>query len=83
MFQAQISPEKWREAASAARASLGDVTSRKLMVATYRSELPDVPKGDYLIFKYQTQFTQRSNVIETITPVLVEGRWRISGYFVQ
>jgi hypothetical protein len=43
-----------------------------------------VPKGEYVILQYKTEFAGRGKVIETITSMLdKDGKWRVSGYFVK
>ena len=83
LFQAALSAKKWALAAQAARQPLGSNLSRELIGAQYRSELPGAPPGDYLIFQFKSSFEKKGDAIETVTPVLVDGRWRVSGYFVR
>jgi hypothetical protein len=52
--------------------------------ALYQTDLPNAPKGEYVILQYKTEFAGRGPVIETITPMLdKDGKWRVSGYFVK
>jgi len=83
IFQAQVSQRRWKSIAKQARAPLGDAKARELVSANYRSELPGVPSGDYVVFQFRTHFANNPSAIETITPMLVDGRWQVSGYYVQ
>ena len=69
--------------AKKARQPLGDFSSRELIGAMYRSELPGAPTADYVVFQYKSEFKNKADAIETVTPMLVDGRWQVSGYFVR
>ena len=50
----------------------------------YQTELPNVPKGEYVVLQYKTAMAGGGAVIETITPMLnKDGKWRVSGYFIK
>lgn len=60
---------------------LGRVTSR---VLRYQKHLPvkaDGPKGDSYILTFDSSFTGKKSVEETITVTIgLDNRWRVSGY---
>ena len=63
---------------------LGKVNSRKLASAQNVTELPNAPKGDYVVIQYSTSFANLPSAIETVVPMLdKDGHWRVSGYFVK
>ncbi len=66
-----------------ARKPFGKFVSRELLGANYRSELPGAPTGDYVVFQFRSSFEKKDGVIETITPMLVNGSWQVSGYYVR
>jgi opacity protein-like surface antigen len=83
-FQSKVSKADWEQALRQVRAPLGAAGSRTLLGAQYQTELPNVPKGEYVILQYKTEFAGRGKVIETITSMLdKDGKWRVSGYFVK
>jgi hypothetical protein len=44
----------------------------------------DAPPGEYVILQFDTQFENRSGVVETVTPMREkDGSWRVSGYFIK
>ena len=83
VFKVALSAKRWAHAAGSARKPLGALVSRELVGTQYRNELPGVPEGDYVIFQFKSSFEDRDEAIETVTPMLVDGRWRVSGYYVR
>ena len=83
-FQSKISKADWEKALQSARAPLGQAGSRTLMGSMYQTDLPNAPKGEYVVIQYRTEFAGMGPAIETITPMLDnDGKWRVSGYFVK
>ena len=83
LFKQQVSTDNWRQSISAARQPLGAMISRKLVSATYATSLPGAPDGEYVVLQYQTRFKYKKSAIETVTPMLDNKRWRVSGYYVR
>jgi len=84
LFQSKITKADWEKALNQARAPLGAAGNRTLMGSMYQTDLPNVPKGEYVVIQYKTAFTGSGPVIETVTPMLdKDGKWRVSGYFVK
>ncbi len=83
LFKGQITAAQWRQAASAARQPLGVLITRKLINGTYATSLPGAPDGEYVVLQFQTAFANKAQAIETVTPMLDRGEWRVSGYFVK
>ena len=83
-FRQAVEPEQWKKTMSAVRGPLGEVTTRELMEAKYRSSLAGAPDGDYVVIRYDTSFSNKAESLETITPMLdPDGRWRVSGYYIK
>jgi len=54
------------------------------MGSMYQTDLPNVPKGEYVVIQYKTSFAGTAPMIETITPMLdKDGKWHVSGYFLK
>ena len=83
LFKQQVSADNWLQSISAARQPLGAMISRKLISATYATSLPGAPDGEYVVLQYQTTFRYKKSAIETVTPMLDNKRWRVSGYYVR
>ena len=64
------------------RDPLGGVQSRNLKSGAYTTSLPGAPDGEYVVLQFETVFEHKASAIETVTPMLDDGEWRVSGYFV-
>jgi opacity protein-like surface antigen len=83
-FQSKISKADWENALKQGRTPLGAAGSRTLLGALYQTDLPNAPKGEYVIIQYKTEMASGGAVVETVTPMLDnDGKWRVSGYFVK
>lgn len=74
-FRKVNSAARWAEVASQARLPLGAVVSR---TALSQESVPAPPAGIEVV-KFRTSFTNKTNVIETLTLVREEGAWRVAG----
>ncbi|HEY2808507.1 MAG TPA: DUF4019 domain-containing protein [Steroidobacteraceae bacterium] len=84
MFRQKITASQWAAAAAGARAPLGALKSRTLQSATPRSTLPGAPDGEYVVIQFASSFEHKASAVETVTPMKdADGRWHVSGYFVQ
>jgi hypothetical protein len=83
LFKQQVSANNWLQSIRAARQPLGAMISRKLISATYATSLPGAPDGEYVVLQYQTTFRYKKSALETVTPMLDNNRWRVSGYYVR
>ena len=83
LFKQQVKADQWLQAITAARKPLGNMISRKLVSATYATSLPGAPDGEYVVLQYQTVFENKKSAIETVTPMLDNNSWRVSGYFIR
>ena len=82
-FRAGVSKAQWVAGVSPIRGAIGAVKSRKLRSASFTNNLPGAPAGDYVIIEYDTEFTKKTQSIETVTPMRdSDGQWRVSGYFI-
>jgi len=82
-FRNQVSTSGWHKAVAAARSPLGGMVGRELVSATYATSLPGAPDGEYVVLQFQTVFENKAQAIETVTPMLDQGQWRVSGYYVR
>ena len=66
------------------RPPLGKVLSREVIDARYATSLPGAPKGEYVVIRYRTNYANKPNAVETVTPMKdMDGRWRVSGYYIR
>jgi Protein of unknown function (DUF4019) len=83
-FRSKVPKEQWETTLEKVRTPLGKAESRKLIGAKYTTELPNAPKGEYVVIQYDTSFADKGPAIETVTPMKHEdGSWRITGYFIR
>jgi len=83
-FKKIVPLETWVKSITAVRQPLGKVITRKLIMKKYYTSLPNAPKGKYVVIQFKTSFTNKKNVIETITPMLDKtGEWCVSGYYIK
>lgn len=83
-FRSKVTREQWENAMHSVRAPLGAVQARTLQSATYTTDLPRAPKGEYVVLQYQTSFANLKKAVETVTPMKeADGSWKVSGYFIR
>ena len=83
MFKAHVSKEQWPSMLRANRDPLGKMISRKLKSATYTKTLPGAPDGEYVVIQYESSFEHKQSAVEAVTPMLENGKWKVSGYFIK
>lgn len=83
LFQTHLAPADWERAVEAARRPFGELVSRDLVSATFATELPGAPTGEYVVLQFRTDFENKAGAVETVTPMLDDGQWRVSGYFIR
>ena len=83
-FKAAVSQEKWEQSLQAVRKPLGKTISRKLKTQAYKTSLPGVPDGEYVVIQFETSFQHKKAAVETVTPMRdKDGQWRVSGYYIR
>jgi len=83
LFRAQVNAATWVQQMTALRQPLGDASSRVLLGATYATSLPGAPDGEYVVLQFKTLFEHKKDTIETVTPMLDNGQWRVAGYYIR
>jgi hypothetical protein len=81
-FKSQLSQNKWDAALEGVRTPLGKVTSRSELSAKKYSTLSGMPKGEYLVIQFQTEFQNKKSSTETLTLSKNSGEWLPVGYFI-
>jgi hypothetical protein len=84
LFRSSLTRDQWEAALDKVRRPLGKVTSRKLLAAKFLTEIPNAPKGEYVVIQFDTDFEHKASAVETITPMKDrDGTWRVAGYFIR
>jgi len=83
-FRNAVARQEWAKTLEGVRAPLGGVVSRTLDGASYQTNLPGAPDGEYVIVKFRTEFRNKREAVETVVPMKEQdGSWRVSGYFIR
>ena len=82
-FRVRVTPQQWEDAVSAGREPFGRLVSRTVSDATYTTSVPGLPDGEFVIFQFATVFEHKAEGVETVTAVLEEDTWRVTGYFIR
>lgn len=82
-FRSHILQVQWEWEAQLALGPLGTVVSRNVASADFYTTLPGAPDGQYVVVKFNTKFTNKAAVTETVTMMLDNGSWKSAGYYIQ
>ena len=82
-FKENVIEKQWEEQISSVRGPLGKAESRELLGAQFTSSLPGAPEGEYVVIQFKTNFSEKPDAVETITPMMADDSWRVSGYFIK
>jgi uncharacterized protein DUF4019 len=82
-FKNAVTKDQWEAAMHASREPLGKILTRKLKSAAYTKTLPGAPDGEYVVIQYDSSFEHKQSAVETVTPMLDDGKWRVSGYYIR
>jgi hypothetical protein len=65
------------------RKPLDPLLVRDLTASEWNTEMPNLPKGEYVAFVYQTTFANGHPQLESVVMVHEGGAWKMVGYAVQ
>jgi hypothetical protein len=82
-FKEHVKEKQWEDQIATVREPLGKVELRELIEAQFTKTLPGAPEGEYVVIRFKTNFSGKPNSVETITPMMADGFWRVSGYFIK
>jgi len=82
IFKKQISDSQWTDALKKVREPLRKSISRFQIKSDYKTSLPGVPNGEYVVFVYKTQF-EKKKAKEIVTAVFEDNQWKAVGYFIK
>jgi hypothetical protein len=83
IFKTMVIKKEWQTKLNTYRMPLGKVLERKVKSKQYTKTLPDAPEGEYVVIQYETLFTNKQTVTETITSMLgKDGKWKVAGYYI-
>lgn len=82
-FQKNITQELWVSKLEEVRTPLGDVKTREQTNRKTFDSLPQLPKGEYVLLQFNTDFENRPQSTESVTLKKSDGQWQVIGYFIQ
>ena len=83
LFRNAVKQEQWKQSLQAARKPLGKLITRKIKTKTYKTSLPGAPDGEYVVIQFESSLEKKKSAVETVTPMLEkDGKWRVSGYYI-
>ena len=83
IFQKQLSDSQWVKSLENARFPLGKMISRKVKSTVYKTALPGVPDGEYVIAVFETVFEKKRKSVETLTSTFENDSWKPVGHFIK
>jgi len=82
-FRSQVPKEGWVRRMTETRKPLDPLLVRDLTASEWNTEMPNLPKGEYVAFVYQTTFANGHPQLESVVMVHEGGAWKMVGYAVQ
>jgi Tfp pilus assembly protein FimT len=82
-FRAQVPEQGWVRHMTETRKPLDPLLVRDLTASEWNTEMPNLPKGEYVAFVYQSTFANGHPQLESIVMVHEGGAWKMVGYAVQ
>jgi hypothetical protein len=83
LIQKAVKKPDWAKKMKMAHGMFGKLVSRKLATKKFHTSLPGAPDGKYVVITYKSSFKKKKKAVETITPKLEGGKWKVSGYFIK
>jgi Protein of unknown function (DUF4019) len=82
-FRSQVPERGWVERMAVTRKPLDPMVTRDLEASEWKTEVPNLPKGEYVAFVYQTVFANGHPQLESVVMVREGDVWKMVGYAVQ
>jgi Protein of unknown function (DUF4019) len=82
-FRSQVPEQGWVRRMETMRKALDPLLVRDLTASEWKTEVPNLPKGEYVAFVYQTTFANGHPQLESLVMVHEGGAWKMVGYAVQ
>jgi hypothetical protein len=82
-FRSQVPEQGWVRHMETIRKPLDPVLVRDLQENEWNTEMPNLPKGEYVAFLYQTTFANGHPQLESVVMAHEGGAWKMVGYAVQ
>jgi len=83
LFRKAVTKSDWNQAVAQVRGPLEPFGARTLQSRQYTTTLGHAPPGQYVVMVYRTSVANGGHVIETVTMMKEDSRWRNAGYRVR
>lgn len=83
LLRAKLDRNEFAKEVREARESAGVEKSRELLNASYTTDLKGQPKGQYVVLQYGTDFSKKTDAVETLVMSFENGYWRVAGWFIK
>ncbi len=81
-FHSQVPEQGWVRRMSETRKPLDPLLVRDLTASQWNTEMPNLPKGEYVAFVYETTFANGHPQVESVVMMHEGGAWKMVGYAV-
>ena len=82
-FRSHVPKLGWERRMVMVRKPIDPMLTRDLSATEWKSEVPNLPKGEYVAFAYETVFASGHPQLETVVMVHESSAWKMVGYAVQ
>ena len=82
-FRSQVPEQGWVRRMAVTRKPLDPLVTRDLEASEWKAEVPNLPKGEYVAFVYQTVFANGHPQVESVVMVHEGSVWKMIGYALQ
>ena len=82
-FRSQVPEQGWTRRMETMRRAIDPVLERDLTASEWKTEVPNLPKGEYVAFVYETTFANGHPLVESLVMVHEGAAWKMVGYAVQ
>ena len=82
-FRSQVPEQGWVRRMETMRRAIDPVLERELTASEWKTEMPNLPKGEYVAFVYETTFANGHPSVESLVMVAEGGAWKMVGYAIQ
>ncbi len=82
-FRSQVPEQGWVRRMAVTRKPIDPMVTRDLEASEWKTEVPNLPKGEYVAFVYQTVFANGHPQVESVVMLHEGNAWKMVGYAVQ
>ena len=81
-LKGKVTNDKWKTDIAEAIKPYGKIEARKNVGCMFSTRLPGLPDGDYVLMQFESTCSSGKTVLETVTMLLADGKWKAAGYYI-